>query len=318
METHLSGARNTAIGASEYNRTWAGLSTGPRLRYAAEIAGRRRPGLLLADLGVERRWRGGEGYTSGLWAGIGVEQTIDRNWRAGGFPRVWTTLYDEGTDADNPRGRSLDLHVARRIGDGWLTVGGKVSRESPERRDLRWTSRAASLRYATTVGRDWSLSAGAGLTRTSFDAVAPLFLTRREDRTHDIGITASHRQARLGRLSAGTDTELVAHRVEHPALRPRGAHAAARYAPAVLIEKGPNAPAIDAHHGFRTAGSALVSPWLLVYPTCQSAERPAKYPPITAGDYMVEKFASQASGEEWSDEDSRKFGTADTESRFTQ
>ena len=51
-------------------------------------------------------------------------------------------------------------------------------------------------------------------------------------------------------------------------------------------------------------------------PTCQSAERPAKYPPITVGDYMVEKFASQASGEEWSDEHSRKFGTADTESRF--
>ena len=53
-------------------------------------------------------------------------------------------------------------------------------------------------------------------------------------------------------------------------------------------------------------------------PTCRSAERPAKYPPITAGDYMVEKFASQASGEEWSDEDRRRFGTADTESRFTR
>ena len=53
-------------------------------------------------------------------------------------------------------------------------------------------------------------------------------------------------------------------------------------------------------------------------PTCHSAEWPAKYPPITAGDYMVEKFASQASGEEWSDGDSHKFGTADTESRFTQ
>ena len=53
-------------------------------------------------------------------------------------------------------------------------------------------------------------------------------------------------------------------------------------------------------------------------PTCHSAERPVKYPPITAGDYMVEKFASQASGEEWSDEASRKFGTADTETRFTR
>ena len=53
-------------------------------------------------------------------------------------------------------------------------------------------------------------------------------------------------------------------------------------------------------------------------PTCQTPEHPAKYSPIVAGDYMIEKFASQASGEEWSDEDSRKFGTADTESRFTR
>ena len=52
-------------------------------------------------------------------------------------------------------------------------------------------------------------------------------------------------------------------------------------------------------------------------PTCHGPDQPAKYPPIVAGDYMIEKFASQASGEEWSDEDSRKFGTADTESRFT-
>ena len=123
-----------------------------------------------------------------------MEQTIDRDWRVGGFPRVWTTRYDEGTDAAEPRGRSLDLYVARRIGDGWLTAGGKVSRETPERRDLRWRSRAVSLRYATSIGRDWSLSAGAGLTRTTFDAVAPLFLTRRDDRTRNIGITASHRR----------------------------------------------------------------------------------------------------------------------------
>ena len=194
LETHASAARDTAIGASEYNRTWASLSTGPRLRYATEIAGRRRPGLLLADLGIERRWRGGEGYTRGLWAGLGVQQTIDRDWSVRGFSRVWTTRYDAGVDAANARGRSLDLYLARRIGNGWLTAAGKVSRELPERRDLRWTSRALSLRYATTIGRDWSLSASAGLTRTSFDAVAPLFLTRRWDRTHDVGITASHRK----------------------------------------------------------------------------------------------------------------------------
>ena len=52
-------------------------------------------------------------------------------------------------------------------------------------------------------------------------------------------------------------------------------------------------------------------------PTCQGRGRPVKYPPITAGDYMIEKFAAQATGEEWSDERRRKFGTVDTESRFT-
>ena len=52
-------------------------------------------------------------------------------------------------------------------------------------------------------------------------------------------------------------------------------------------------------------------------PTCHGPDQPVKYPPISAGDYMSEKFASQASGQEWSDEASRKFGTGDTETRFT-
>ena len=194
LESHAFAARNTAVGKSDYNRTWAGLSAGPRLRYAAEIAGRNRPGLLLADFGVERRWRGGEPYARGLWVGLGVEQTIDRDWRAGVFPRLWTTRFDEESDAADPSGRSLDLYVARRIGGGWLTFGVKLSRESPDRPDLRWTSRALSLRYAATIGRDWSVAARAGLTRTSFDEVTPLFLEQRKDRTPELGITASHRQ----------------------------------------------------------------------------------------------------------------------------
>ena len=53
-------------------------------------------------------------------------------------------------------------------------------------------------------------------------------------------------------------------------------------------------------------------------PTCHGPDEPAKYPPIAAGDYMLEKFSVQASGAEWSDEDSRKFGTGDTETRFTR
>ena len=53
-------------------------------------------------------------------------------------------------------------------------------------------------------------------------------------------------------------------------------------------------------------------------PTCQSADEPIKYQPVTAGDYMIEKFSRQAKGEEWSAADREKFDTSDTETRFTQ
>ena len=193
FETHASVSRNTAIGASAYNRTWANVSTGPRVRYTVGIAGRPRPGLFYADLGVERRWRGGGGYATSPWAGLGMEQVIARNWRVGAFPRVWVKRYDgEANDADS-WGRSLALNVARRVGPGWLTASGKISRETPERRNLRWTSREVSLRFAADIGRNWSMSVRAGLTRTRFEAEESLFLKRREDRTHDVGLTVSHR-----------------------------------------------------------------------------------------------------------------------------
>ena len=193
-ETHASIARNNAIGTSRYNRTWARISTGPRLHYAAEIAGRLRPGLLLADLEIRRSWCGGVGCSSGLWTRIGAEQSVDWNWRVGGFPRVWITRYDEGSSAQNPVGRSLDLYVLRRIGAGWLKVGGSIAREKPKDRSLRWKLRSASMRYDVDIGANWGLSVGAGLTCTTFDTEAPLFLTRREDRTRNISLTASHRR----------------------------------------------------------------------------------------------------------------------------
>ena len=37
-----------------------------------------------------------------------------------------------------------------------------------------------------------------------------------------------------------------------------------------------------------------------------------------ASDYMIEKFARQAKGMEWSEADRMKFDTSDTETRFTQ
>ena len=193
FETHASVARNTALGASEYNRTTATASTGPRVPYAIRLAGRRRPGLFRADVGVERRWQGGDGYTAGVWTGLGVDQSVGHNWRVGLFPRVWTTRYDEGAEGAQPRGRSLGLYVARRVGPGWLTAQSKVSRETPEWRTRRWVSREASVHYAIDIGRDWSVAVQAGLTRTKFDEEELLFLTLRDDRTHILGVTASHR-----------------------------------------------------------------------------------------------------------------------------
>ena len=50
------------------------------------------------------------------------------------------------------------------------------------------------MRYDVDIGANWGLSVGAGLTWTTFDTEAPLFLTRREDRTRNISLTASHRR----------------------------------------------------------------------------------------------------------------------------
>ncbi len=179
--------------ASAHDRTWAGLSTGPRLHYALDIGGRPRPGLFSASLGVERRWRGGEGYAKGLWAGLGLEQAVARDWRLGVLPRVWTTRYDRAR-GEKPRGRSLALHVARRVGPGWLTAGAKAARETAKARTRSWTSREASLRYAADVGRDWQVSLRAALARTRFDAEEWLFRARREDRAREVGLTLSHRK----------------------------------------------------------------------------------------------------------------------------
>ncbi len=193
IETRLSAARNTALSASQHNRTWASLSTGPRLGYTVDIAGQSRPGLAHADLGAEWRWRGGEAYAASFWAGMGIDQDMAAEWRTGVSARFWITRHEgESTDAD-PLGRSLGLRISRRIGPGWLTAGGTLSREEPERRSLRWTSREVSFAYVTDSWRDWSLSVRVNLTETGFDDEHPLFLTRREDRTHGLGLTLAHR-----------------------------------------------------------------------------------------------------------------------------
>ena len=193
VETRASIARNTALGASEHNRTWARASLGPRFRYSTELAGRPRPGMVLADVGAERRLRGGDGYATSLWTGLGVRQTFTRDWNAGLFTRLWTTRYDgEDSDAD-PLGRSVAVKVRRGIGPGWLTLGGRLSRETPRTRSLRWTSRTLSVAYGADVGRRWNFSLRGSLSRTRFDDEHALFRVRRNDRSYGAGLTVSHR-----------------------------------------------------------------------------------------------------------------------------
>ena len=187
-------ARNTALGESAHNRTWARASVGPRLRYSADLPGwASRPGTILGDIGAERRRRGGDGYATSLWTGFGVRQTLTRTLNAGAFTRVWATRYD-GEDGDaNPVGRSFTLQVRRGIGPGWLTLRGKVSRGKPSTRSQRWIARTVSMAYAADIGGHWNLSLRSRLTRTTFDDAHSVFRVPREDRTLGAGLTVSHR-----------------------------------------------------------------------------------------------------------------------------
>lgn len=194
IETNAAATRNTAIGASAHNRTWANLSVGPRIGYAVPIAGRRRPGQFRADVGLERRWRGGSAFATGVWGRLGLDQILNGDWRVGVFPRFWVTRYDGQGDDVNPTGGSLLASVARRAGPGWLTVSGTLARETPARRNLRWRSQGLRLQYAATVGENWSGWLWAGWTRTRFDAEDPTFVRRRDDRMQTVGLTLSHRK----------------------------------------------------------------------------------------------------------------------------
>ena len=194
VETNVSAARNTAVGASEHNRTWLSLSTGPRLGYAVTLAGRPRPGRVGADVGVERRLRGGNGYATGVWGGLSLEQSINANWHAGVFPRVWTTRYDgQGSDTDS-MGGSLGAYLSRSFGPGWLTLDGTLARETAKLRGLRWSSRGLGLRYAVNLGENMSGSLRLGLSAARFDEEDAVFLARREDQTRTAGMTLSHRK----------------------------------------------------------------------------------------------------------------------------
>lgn len=194
FEATASAARNTAIGASAHSRTWLSMAAGPRIGYAAPIAGRQLPGRLAVDLGAERRFRDGSGYATNLWTGLALDQALDEDWRVGITPRVWTTFQDGQPGEVDPLGRSIGLFVSHRLGPGWLSLSGTLARETADRSSLNWRSGGLSVTYAADVGEDWSGSVRLGMSEARFDEPDGVFLTRREDRTRSAGLSLSHRE----------------------------------------------------------------------------------------------------------------------------
>ncbi len=82
-----------------------------------------------------------------------------------------------------------------------LTLGGTLARETAEFSNLDWRLRGLSLDYAGDPGEGWSGSVRLGLGVVRFDEEDATFLTRREDRTRNVGLSRSHRRsARVGCL----------------------------------------------------------------------------------------------------------------------
>ena len=197
LETRAGIARNTAINAGEHNRTWLNLSSGPRWRYAMTLAGERRPGMLRADIGAERRWRGGDGYAVSGWARLGLEQALNDQWSAGASARVWETRYDRLDQDLDPFGQSVQFNLIRRIGLGYLQAGARVAQEITDRENLRWQGWGTSLDYATVLGRNWNLKAQGYIDERYYEGIYALFGESRRDRTYLASLTVSNRAIAL-------------------------------------------------------------------------------------------------------------------------
>lgn len=187
-------ARNTAIGHSEYNRTTASLSVGPRIRYFVGGAGKRPLfGQVNIDVGVRKQFHGGDGYSHTGWIGLGFDQSLSPDWRIGTYASRWITGYNDLDASVEPTGMSLYLGVSRRLGPGWLTVGGRKSQESTKQENRRWQGREAIVSYGATLWRDFSVSARASMGDREYDGEEALVRKQRKDDTYGLDVRLSHR-----------------------------------------------------------------------------------------------------------------------------
>ena len=193
LRVHGGAARSTAVGASEHNRTAVRSQAGVRRAHALDFAGIRRPGGIRADIGVERHWRGGQGFSATAWTGLSAQQSLSARWQAELAAHAWKTWHDGQPAHVDPDAFSLRAFATRGLRRGQLTLGLGASRERPERPFLR--SRAVELSADTLLrfGSDWTVRAWVRSAWSRHDARQPLFGVLRRDSTLGARVGISHR-----------------------------------------------------------------------------------------------------------------------------
>ncbi len=194
LNSRVGFARNTARNAKEHNRSWLNLSTGPQWFYLTEFAGHKLPGYAGADIGYEKRWRGGDPYSGSAWVRLSARQSLPGHWALGGYVRYWDTQYSEGSSQVEPKGQALNLYAERAFRSARVTAGWTVSTEHPDLISQRWKSHQGMLAYET-VFRTWRVSAVATLSESRYKGVdtSSFPRKRRKDQHRNFNVTVSNR-----------------------------------------------------------------------------------------------------------------------------
>ena len=186
-------ARNTARNAKAHNRTWLNLSTGPQWFHLMDLAGQKLPGHAGAEIGYEKRWRGGDPYSGSAWIRFSARQSLPGHWALGGYLRYWDTRYSEGSSRLEPEGQALNLYAERTFRHARVTAGWTVSTEHPDQPTQRWKSHQGMLAYETVFGLDWHVSTVAMLSEVRYKGTDAIFQRRRKDRHRNLHVTVSNR-----------------------------------------------------------------------------------------------------------------------------